>query len=288
MVGLIAVAVAVSIAGGFEARQSRPSRIVSLVPAVTEILFAIGAGDAVVGVSTFDNYPPEARTRTRVGALIDPDVERILSLKPDLVVVYGSQDELIGRLERASVPAFRYRHAALADVTETIRAVGGRVGHGPAADALAARIEREIAEVRKAAAAGPRPRTAIVFDREPGTLRGTFASAGYGFMHDMLEAAGGVDVFGDIKRERVQATAELLLARAPDVIIEVHGGAPWPPAKIASELKVWSALSSIPAVRNRRVHIIVDDRLAVPGPRVAEAVRVLREVLVKSEVRSQK
>ena len=86
--------------------QPKPARIVSLIPAVTEMLFAIGAGDQVVGVSTFDTYPKEATTRPRVGGLFDPNFEAILTLRPDLVVVYGSQEELIRRLGRASIPIY--------------------------------------------------------------------------------------------------------------------------------------------------------------------------------------
>ena len=116
-----------------------PKRIISLVPAVTEMLFAIGAGNEVVGVSSYDRFPPEVATRPKVGALIDPDFERILSLKPDLVVVYGSQAELIARLGRAQLPLFNYRHAGLGDVTSTIRELGTRIGRGAEADQVAGR-----------------------------------------------------------------------------------------------------------------------------------------------------
>jgi iron complex transport system substrate-binding protein len=210
-----------------------------------------------------------------VGALVDPDFERILSLKPELVFVCGTQTDLIARLERARVPVFRYEHAGLADVTTTIRAIGDRIQRTDASRVLTARIQRELDDVRKRVAGKPRPKTAIVFEREPGTLRGIFASAGVGFMHDLLELAGGADVFGDIRRQSVQASTELLLARAPDVIIEVYGEAQWSADRLKNELNVWAALQSIPAVRNKRVHILIDDRLAVPGPRVAEAARVL-------------
>jgi iron complex transport system substrate-binding protein len=243
------------------------------------MLFAMGSGSAVVAVSSFDRFPPEVENLPRVGALIDPDTERILALRPDLVVVYATQTELIGRLERARVPIFRYEHAGLADVTKTVRALGVRLAREAEANALAGRIERGLADVRRRVEGRPRPRTALLFEREPGTLRGMFASAGVGFMHDMLEAAGGQDVFADIPRQSIQATAELLLARAPDVILEVHGGNPWPPARLAAELKVWSALSGVPAVRTGRVHILIDSKLAIPGPRVAEAVEMIAGVL---------
>ncbi len=257
----------------------RPVRVVTLVPAVTEMLFAMGAGQAVVGVSSFETYPPEARMLPRVGALIDPDFERILSLKPDLAVVYASQTDLIARLERARVPLFRYEHAGLADITSTIRSLGHRLERAAEAEALAGRIEHDLDAIRRSVAGRARPRTALLFGREPGALRNIYASGGVGFMHDMLVAAGGLDVFDDVKRQNLQATAEILLARAPDIIVEVRAAENWTADRIARERAVWNALPSVPAVRNGRIHFVFDVRLAIPGPRVAEAVRVLAETV---------
>ena len=104
-------------------------RVVSLVPAVTEMLFAIGAGPQVVGVSSFDKTPAEVATRPRVGALLDPDLERILSLKPDLVVTYGSQEALHEQLARARIDTFTYRHGGIGDTLDTMEAIGARTGH---------------------------------------------------------------------------------------------------------------------------------------------------------------
>ena len=91
-----------------EVSQPAPTRIISLVPAVSEMLFAVGAGPQVVAVSSFDDYPPEVLKLPRVGALLDPDLERILSLRPDLVIVYESQVDLRRQLGRASIPMFVY------------------------------------------------------------------------------------------------------------------------------------------------------------------------------------
>jgi iron complex transport system substrate-binding protein len=243
------------------------------------MLFAIGAGDDVIGVSSYDSFPPEVKTRPRVGALVDPDFERILSLRPDLVVVYGTQVDLIARLERARIAMFRYEHAGLADITSTIRAIGDRTGHADRGRALADQIDRDIDTTRRSVAGKPRPKTVLIFGREEGALRAIYASGGVGFMHDMLEAAGAQDIFADVKRQNVQATSELLLMRAPDVIIEVHTGEPWPDDRIAREKRVWNGLPSLPAVKTGRVYELVDDRLSIPGPRVAEAVRLLARVL---------
>ncbi len=256
----------------------RPNRIVSLIPAVTEMLFAVGAGDRVVGVSSFDRFPPEVERIPRVGALLDPDVERILSLRPDLVAVYKSQTDLLAQLARAQVPTFVYAHAGLGDVSATLREVGARVGAADRAGTVAAGIEQRIEAIRKRYAGGPRPKTLVVITRDALALRGIYASGGIGFIHDMLMAAGGDNVFGDTTRQAVQATSELVLARAPEVILELRAEPMDQPTE-QKERRVWEALASVPAVRNRRVHIIADPRTVIPGPRVADGVEVLARAL---------
>jgi iron complex transport system substrate-binding protein len=258
---------------------AQPQRIVSLVPAVTEMLFAIGAGPQVIAVSSYDQDPPEVRQLPRVGALLDPDVERILSLKPDLVVTYGSQSDLKQQLERASIAVFDYRHAGLADITATLRRLGAAAGQSARADEVAASIERALAKIRQRAGLGPRPRTLLVFGRERGALRNIYASGGRGFLHDMLEAAGGTNVFADVDRESVQVTTELVLARAPDVILEVRSADIGSAADAAREVQSWSPLASVPAVRNKRVVVLTGRGLTVPGPRVAEIVERMFQAL---------
>jgi len=258
--------------------QSATARIVSLIPAVTEMLFAMGAGPQVVAVSSFDTYPPEVQKLPRVGALIDPDVERILSLRPDLVVIFASQTKLRDQLARAKIATYIYNHAGLADVFTTMRDVGARVGHERAAADLARGLERRIDAVRKRVAGRPRPRTLIVFDREKLALRGIYASGGVGFIHDMVEAAGGDDVFADVKQQAVQATTELILSRRPEVIVELRGD-PLDAATRGREIAVWNTLSSLPAVRSGRVYFLDQQKTVVPGPRVAEAVELIAATL---------
>ncbi|NQW03204.1 MAG: ABC transporter substrate-binding protein [Acidobacteria bacterium] len=271
--GCLCVALAVTLGA-----QARPTRIVSLIPAVTEMLFAMGAGDQVVGVSAFDTFPEEVATRTRVGGLFDPNVEAILALRSDLVVVYGSQDELIGRLSGVHIPLFSYRRAGLPDITETIRALGVRTGHAIEAETLASRIEQELDEIRQSVHGRPRPRTLIVFGREEGTMRGLYVSGGVGFLHDMLEVAGGVNVMADVPREGLQLSLELLLVRAPEVVIELRLSEPWSAARQARETAAWSRVS-IPASRAGRIRFLSDAAMTVPGPRVGAAVRKLADAL---------
>jgi iron complex transport system substrate-binding protein len=251
--------------------QSRPpARIVSLVPSVTEMLFAVGSGPQVVGVSSYDHEPPAVEQLPRVGALIDPDLERILALRPDLVVIYGSQAELAEQLDRARIPMFRYRHGALGDVLDTTLAIGRTTGHAAQAASVVAAIKQRLADVQARVAGRARPRVLLVFGRDPLTLRGIYASGGRGFLHDLIELAGGANVFADIRRESVQASTETILARRPDVILEVRADPLEPPAA-ARERDAWLPLASVPAVHSRRITLLSGTDLVVPGPRLAQA-----------------
>jgi iron complex transport system substrate-binding protein len=265
------------LAAGSVAAQA-PARVVSLVPALTDMVIAIGGQPQLVAVSSYD-IAPEVKDLPRVGALLDPDVERIIALRPDLVLVYGSQTDLMTQLRRASIRFYEYRHGGLSHVVATIRGLGKRIGQSPSAETLARSIETRIAAIRTRTSSRRRPKTMLVFGRERGTLRGIYVSGGRGFLHDMLEAAGGSNVFADSATESVQVSSELILARAPEVIIELRSLDMPSPADRQTEIDSWNALASVPAVRNRRVYLLVGKELVVPGPLVADGVEQFARVL---------
>jgi iron complex transport system substrate-binding protein len=273
------VIVAVTLVVFVTEAQTHPQRIVSLVPALTEMLFAIGAGPQVVGVSSYDEYPPAVKSLPRVGALLDPDTERILSLEPDLVLTYGSQVDLQAQLRRASIPVFDYRHGGLDHIMVTLRQLGQRTGRLTEANAIVAGIEARIQAVKTRVAGKPRPRTLLVFGREPKTLRNIYVSGGSGFLRDMLVAAGGEDVFEDIGRESVQATTETILIRAPEVILEIRSENIPAGSELESEIQSWARLTTVPAVRNKRVYFVTGQQMTVPGPRVADGIERMAKVL---------
>lgn len=276
--GLLALAVCVALACAWPSTAQAPQRIISLVPALTQMLFAIGAGSRVIAVSTFDAEPPAVTKLPKVGALLDPDVERILSLKPDLVALYGTQEDLRTQLDRAGIGHFDYRHTGLAGITATLRELGGRIGQAAQANQVAGDIEQRLAAIKARTASRPKVRTLLVFGREPKSLRNVYASGGRGFLHDLLDVAGGVNVFADIDAESVQPSSEQILTRAPEAILEIRAvglttdGAP-------VETASWSALASVPAVRQRRIFTLAGSQYVVPGPRVVETAEGIARAL---------
>jgi len=275
----VSLAPASPVAQRFSAAEPRPQRIVSLVPAVTEMIYAMGDGARVAAVSNYDHFPGDVAQLPKVGGLLDSSVERILAIKPDLVIVYATQKDLIERLDRAGIPYFNYQHKALPDILTTIRAIGARIGSTARADTVASGMERSLAEIRARTVTLAHPATLLVFERDPAALRNVFASGGYGFLHDMLEIAGGRNVFADVKRQAVQASTEMLIASRPEVIIELLYGDSLKNVDIAKELRVWDALGAVPAVRAHRITALTGDEFVVPGPRVVDATRKLARAL---------
>jgi iron complex transport system substrate-binding protein len=265
-------------AGG-EPRSGPPTRIVSIVPAVTEMLFAIGAGPNVIAVSSFDNWPPEVKGLTRVGALLDPDIEQILRLRPDLVVVYGTTPEVRAKLDRAGIATFPYVMGGLDNLMGTIRRLGEAVGRPREAESAAAALEARFDAIRARVAGQHRPRTLLVFGREPGALRAIDASGGVGFLSDIVALAGGDNVLAAEKREAVRVSTESILAAAPEIIIDLHYGRAITPDEIDRERAAWRTLPAVPAVRDGRVAILVGDEFVVPGPRLAEAAEAIADVI---------
>jgi iron complex transport system substrate-binding protein len=254
-------------------------RIVSLVPALTEMLFAIGAGSSVIGVSNFDAFPPDVGRLPRVGALLDPDTERILSLRPTLVAIYGSQTALQAQFRRAGIRTYVYRHGGIPTIYESLQELGDATNHRPQADRVVRDLRARVDAVRTRVAGRPRPRVLLVIGRQPKTLREIYVSGGRGFLHEMLDIAGGHNVFADVARESAQPSQETLIARAPEVVIEVHAEGMFKTSTAEAERAVWSALPSLPAVRHRRVHVLIGQYLVVPGPRFAEATETLARTL---------
>ena len=256
------------------ATKAAGPRVVSLVPAVTEMLFAVGAGPQVVGVSSFDKVPAEVATLPKVGALLDPDVERILSLEPDLVVTYGSQTALHAQLQRLGIAVLEYRHGGIGDTLAMIERIGERTGHADGGRAAAQALRAQLTAVRGRVEGRPRPRALLVFGREAGSVRQVWASGGVGFLHEVLDLAGADNVFGNVARENVQATTEQLLARAPDVIVELQAE---PTAEQSGAS--WQSLPGIPAVKAGRILTLVGDQFVVPGPRLGQAAEGLAKAL---------
>ncbi|HBY62597.1 MAG TPA: hypothetical protein DEH78_22475, partial [Solibacterales bacterium] len=211
-----------ALAGGVAAGASGPpTRIVSTAPSVTEMLFALGLGDRVVGVSTFCNYPEQAKAIAKVGTFLRPDLETILALKPHLVILHNNPVPLAERLEKLGVRALELEHDSVAGIFEALHEVGAATGRAGQAAALAAGLDRRLKTLRERAAKLPARRIMFVVGRNPGSLDGIVAVGRASYLNEIIEIAGGQNIFRDSVAPYPSVSLEEILARNPEVIVDM-------------------------------------------------------------------
>lgn len=256
-----------------------PGRVVTLTPSLTEIAFALGAGDRVVGVSDYCDYPAEAARRPRVGSFLQPSLEKILALRPDLILVDGVQGDVAAALRQAGLRVLAVPMQSLGDVRAAISAVGGPEGLGrpEAASRLLAGFDRELRETSERVAGRRRPRALFIVDREVGGLRGLVAAGPGSYLDELLTRAGGDNVFADLPMRYAKVAVEEVTARRPEVILDaVHVEGAEAERQASRD---WQALGDVPATRRGQVHLLLTRAFVTPGPRLGAALRELSRLL---------
>ncbi len=253
-----------------------PKRVVSLAPNLTEILFAIGAGERVVGVTTYDDYPEEVKKLTRVGGFIDPSVEAILGLKPDLVVCVpnpGGRNRM-DVLSRTGVPILVLPSYRLGDIFTVITTLGELFGKKETAGKLVTGMKSKIERVSKLVEGARRPKVLLVYGHRP------IMAAGKGSFGDtMLKLAGGENLLKDSKVRYPNVPMEEIIRLMPEVIIDASSSGTGAEMTRAEVEKVWGRWKILPAVKNRRIHIFDSALWFRPGPRVADGLLELFSIL---------
>jgi len=262
--------------------SAQPRRIVSTTPSITEILFALGLGEHVVGVSTYCRYPAEAARLPKVGTFLSPDPERILALQPDLVVIEKNPLQLAERLSALKLKVLELDPNALPDIYRAIERLGEATGTRERARSLNMRIRGQLEEVRRRASRLPRRSTMFIVGRLPGTLEGLVAVGGGSYIGALMEVAGGSNVFHDSSSAYLKVSIEDVLARDPQTIIDMGdmaAGGQMSEAQRQAAIALWRRYPLIAAVRHGRVFAVAADIFVVPGPRAVDAARALARML---------
>ena len=250
-----------------------------MAPALAETVFALGAGDRVVGVQTDTDYPPEAKALPKVGGHFDVNFERILTLRPDLIVVWQKHEKLTAFAEQRGIRTVTVQMNDLASIDSGIATLGELLDCEERATALRREIADRLNAVRQRVANLPKRKTLFQLGRSPGELKNLWAVGKGNFLGELIAVAGGENMLDDVDKPYVQVSLEAIIARAPEVIIEAHINSDVTPEKRAALIADWDRVATLPAVKEKRVHILTDDYLLLPGPRVALIAERLAEVI---------
>ena len=252
-----------------------PARIVSLVPSVTEIVFSLGAEERLVGRTDFCDYPPAVRTKPSVGGMVNPSLETLVALRPDLVIATdeGNREETIRQLERLGIPTYLVHANRVAETIELITRVGELTGHAADAPRLIGEMQRRIDAVRRAVAPFGRPRVLYVLWPDPLIVPGRAS-----MLTELIEIAGGVSITGGDGDAYPRFSLEAAVARAPEVIILADHSTGSSTAGRSSPEK-WQHLVSVPAIRAGRLHSADLSILHRYGPRVPDGLETLARMI---------
>jgi len=249
---------------------SRPvTRIVSLAPSVTEILFDLGVGDRVVGRTRWCDAPPEALEVTSVGDGLEPNVEVILGQQPDLVVFYSavSNEPAIAQIESLGISTLSVRTDRLADLERATRLLGRFTGTTERADSLIAELEVDLAQLEESRPRDSIPHVLILAWDNPPIVIGEAS-----FLHEIVELAGARNVFEDVDRPSLRVSIEAIVERDPDLVLVTADSA----LTNRVDRAEWRA---VPAIRDQRFFMVVGNEYSRPSFRAPSAIRRLRSAL---------
>ncbi len=270
-----------------------PKRIVSLSPNLTQIIYALGAWDRVVGVTIYSEFPPDAKTLPKVGGWINPSYEAIVALKPDLVVLVKDQQSSFGdKLRNLGLKTFVvHSNDSIKDILKSISDLGEVLGKEEEAKSLNAYIKTSLSEISKKARKKKKVRALIVIGRNPGTLEDLYVIGTGNYIDELLKIAGGENAVQS-ERFAIKITKETVFSFNPEVIFDIDHRKPALASTVKVEAKgvgeqnenldmnIWrNKLNQVDAVRNNAVYKLPSDSLLHPSQRIVEGAKVLYQAL---------
>lgn len=254
---------------------AQPQKLISLAPSNTEILFALGLGEKVVGVDDYSDYPPEAAAVAKIGGFSKPNVEKIVDLKPDLVLASSMHEQAVKQLEQLGVPTAVVDPKTVDEVLTSIKWIGRATGAEERAGQLVAQMEERIQRVRALVQEIPEEKKPLVYYE---VYSDPLMSAGpKTLIGQLIELAGGRNIARTAETDYPKFSAEAIIKANPEIIIfpRFHGTA----SLTVEQVKARSGWEEISAIKNNRIYSIDANIISRPGPRVVEALEQLTQMI---------
>ncbi len=216
----------VTSAGEDDSKTTDTLRVISLAPNITEMIYALGAQDALIGVTDYCVYPPEAQEKVRLGGHFNPNREKIISMQPDFVFSAPSRRDLEANLETTGIKVVFLPNSKISDILESIKTLGEQLGVPERAEELVDEIKGGLDELKQKSPE-ERPSILYILGHPPGVLREIYAAGPNTFLDEMIEAAGGRNVLYDSEVEYPLVSREVMIRRVPDIVIDTKPDGKW-------------------------------------------------------------
>lgn len=251
--------------------QSTPCpRVIALLPNFTEIVIALGAGECLVGYSNLADTQGLPARAVNVGGALDPDTERIVALKPDLIFLQDTQRELQKRLSSLGLRAIALPSFTCADVYHSIKTIAGLLDRQPEGKKLIKKIKGELSDVSRRVSTQPPVSAMLVIGHADGALREIYLAGRGTFLDELLVYAGGTNVMTENNIPYPKIGTEDVMLLNPEVIFVLDPNKDDSPAALIRERRLWAQLPYLQAVKKKRIYLLPQEHLLIPGPRMAQ------------------
>jgi len=264
-----------------ESSQIVPQRIITLAPNITEIAFSLGLDEKIIAVTKYCDYPIKVKSLPKVGGFIDPNLEAIVALQPDLVILVATQQQTIKQLQQLNIPTLAVHNATLSDITESISAIGEATHQQQQAQQLLSQINKKIRSISHKVESLNRPKVMVTMGHSTSgdQVKTIYIAGQHDFYNDLITLAGGQNSYQATHLKVPSLSTEGILQLNPDVIIDIFPEAADHNANIEQVKQQWQNLNYVNAVKNNRVHIIEENYATIPGPRIFQLLDKMARII---------
>ncbi len=255
-----------------------PHRLISMSPNFTEILYDIGAQDQLIGVTDYCRFPPQAKTKEKVGGFYNPNIEKIVSLKPDMVLLLPFHGDTITTLQKLKIPTFVQDDSTLSDVFESYDRLGQLLGREKKAVKAKERLQNGIEKVREKARKRKTVSILFVVGHDAGTLRQIYAAGPKSFVDEIITLCGGRNIMAGASMPYPLVSKEQLIAQDPDVIVDSMPSDQSTKGMVESARREWDKFTSLKAVRKNHIFYLTKDENLIPGPTLLSLAQSLDQI----------
>ena len=254
--------------------EKEPERIISLAPSNTEILFALGLGGKVVGVTDYCDYPEEAKQKEKIGGFADPNMEKVLALKPDLVLATSMHEQPVRKLEELQIPVLVLNPKNIDEVLDALLLVGKVTNREKQAEELVANLKSRVESIEEKVSSIPEDkRPKVFYELWPSPI----TSAGPGtFVHDLIENAGGINVASDAAKSYPEYSQEMIIEKNPDIIIFSHHGSSNQTKEDIIKRPGWE---NVKAIKEGKVYYVDENIIQRPTPRLVDGLEQFAKII---------